>query len=289
MPLLPVSELEKYSPLFRGKCGNAFAGILRKVLSIKKLSELNDRHSDLEGAGFAGALIEDLGLNYLLCGYERLWELPEGPFITIGNHPYGGLDGIILVDLIGHLRPGFKVMVNEFLNMVEPLIPSWIVVNPKNDAQNEVTGKNIQGVKEVLTNLREGNPIGFFPAGAVSDLKLSEMKIRDREWQEPVIRLIRKARVPIVPIRFFDGNSLWFYNLGLIDWKVRLLQLPHEIVNKSRRRIRVGIGAPISVEEQLKHKDLTDFGIFLRESVYGMSFDRSSSIRYRDYLALRSR
>lgn len=282
MPLLPVSEFEKFSPVFRGKAGNAFAGFLRRVLSIKTLSDLNDRIDDKEGAAFAGALLDELGLDYDLGHSDRILSLPEGSFITISNHPYGGLDGIILVDLIGHLRNDFKVMVNEFLNLVGGLAPSWIAVNPKNELQKEVTARNIHGVREVLGHLAGGHPVGFFPSGAVSDLKLREMRIRDREWQEPVIRLIQKARVPIVPIRFFDHNSMWFYYLGLLDWRIRTLQLPHEIVNKKYRRIRVGIGETLSVDEQLTHKD--DFGSWLREKVYGMPLPDKFE-KYNDFKA----
>ena len=270
MPLLPVSELETLSPIFRGKAGNAFASFVLKVLSVEKLSDLNDRHSGLKGADFAAAVLDELKPDLRIVGSERLDDLPEGPFITVSNHPYGSLDGVILIDLIGHRRPDFKVMVNELLNRIEPLSSSWIVVNPKTDLQNEVTAKNIKGVKEVLSTLKGGHPVGFFPSGAVSDLKLKERKIRDREWQEPVLRLIQKAKVPIIPVRFFDHNSMWFYLLGLIDWRVRLLRLPHEALNKKGKRIRVGIGEIITVEEQLTHPDKADFGAWLRDKVYGI-------------------
>ena len=251
-----------------------FAGFLRRILSVKTLSDLNDKLEIYQGADFAGALLKELNLDFKIAWSERLESLPEGPFITVSNHPYGGMDGIILVDLLGHARPDFKVMVNEFLNLIKPLSPSWIVVNPKNDLQKEVTSKNIQGVKEVLTHLRDGHPVGFFPSGAVSDLSLKEFKIRDREWQVPLLRLIQKARVPIVPVRFFDHNSMWFYYLGLIDWRIRTLQLPHEIVNKKLRRIRVGIGETIPVEEQARHKETEEFGKWLRDKVYGMTFPK---------------
>lgn len=284
MPLLSVQDLERISPAFRGKAGNTLARVLRRILSIDTLSDLNDKLADLKGPDFAGALLKELGLNYRLGGSQRLLSLPEGPFITVSNHPYGGMDGIILVDLIGHLRPGFKVMVNEFLAMIESLRPTWIVVNPKNDLQKEVTGKNIQGVKEVLSTLRGGEPVGFFPSGAVSDLKPLEFKIRDREWQEPVLRLIQKAKVPILPVRFFDHNSMWFYELGLIDWRIRTLQLPHELVNKKHRRIRVGVGNMLSVEEQLSHPDIKDFGSWLRSCVYDMPLP-TDFVRYNDFIA----
>lgn len=270
MPLLPVSEIEKISPLFRGKAGNAFASSLRKLLSISRLSDIYDEIDSFRGPEFARVLLERLGIKYELEGAEKLSSLPQGPFITISNHPYGGIDGIILVDLIGHLRDGFKVMVNEFLNIIEPLSPSWIAVNPKNNDRAGVTGKNIRGVKEVLSTLSGGDPVGFFPSGAVSDLKLKDMAIRDRKWQEPLIRLIRKASVPIVPIRFFDHNSTLFYLLGLINWKIRTLRLPHELVNKAGARIRVGVGDILTVEEQDRHPGAEDFGMWLRSSVYGM-------------------
>ncbi len=268
MPLLPVEQIERLAPVFKGKTGNALAAFLRKVLAIEKLSDLYDTISDNKGEDFAGALLEALGVDYRIGGADRLASLPDGPFITISNHPYGGLDGVILIDLMGHLRDGFKVMVTEFLSIIEALTPSLIVVNPKNNLNKGITAKNIQGVREVISRLQDGHPVGFFPSGAVSDLSLNERKIRDREWQDAVIRLIQKAKVPIVPVKFFDHNSMWFYFLGLIDWRVRLLQLPRELVNKKHRKVRVGVGQTITVEEQLLHKD--DFGLFLREKVYGM-------------------
>ena len=188
----------------------------------------------------------------------------------MSNHPYGGIDGIALVSIIGHLRPGFKVMVNEFLNIIEPLSTSWIVVNPKHNDSKGVTGRNIQGVKEVLSNLKDGNPVGFFPSGAISDFKLKDFKIRDRDWQEPLVKLIMKAKVPILPIRFFDRNSALFYLLGLVSWKIRTLRLPHEIINKKNSTIRIGVGNILTLEEQAKHESSEDFGKWLRESVYGM-------------------
>ena len=84
------------------------------------------------------------------------------------------------------------------------------------------------------------------------------------------IRLSRKARVPIGPVRFFDRNSRFYYALGLIDYRVRFVRLFHELFNKRGTCPRVGIGAPISVEEQEQYPDLQSFKSFLRSSVYDM-------------------
>ena len=79
-----------------------------------------------------------------------------------------------------------------------------------------------------------------------------------------------KAKVPILPIRFFDRNSALFYLLGLVSWKIRTLRLPHEIINKKNSTIRIGVGNILTLEEQAKHESSEDFGKWLRESVYGM-------------------
>jgi putative hemolysin len=160
-----------------------------------------------------------------------------------------------------------------------------IQVNPKNDSNNKVTSLNLNGVREVISRINEGHPIGFFPSGAVSDLHLRDRKIYDRQWQESVIRLIKKARVPVVPVRFFGRNSMFFYLLGLIDWRVRVLRLPRELANQKGKGndIVVGIGETIPVDKQKEFTDINEYGQMLRDSVYGMEQDREL-VRYSEFL-----
>lgn len=275
MPLFPVSDLEKSVPAFRGKAGHILAEGLRSLLGIRTLSDLYDAHSGVEGADFARALLRCLNVRYRVGHPERLAQLQEGPFVTVSNHPYGGLDGVMLIDLMGHLRADFKVMANEFLTVVKALTPSLIVVNPSNNASTGVTERNIRGTHEAFQRLANGHPVGFFPSGAVSDLHLRERAIRDRDWQMSTVRLIKKARVPVVPVRFFDRNSLYFYLLGLIDWRVRVTRLPRELLNKRNAAPRIGIGEPLSVEAQDRVTDLQAFRSLLRSSVYDMSLPGS--------------
>ncbi len=270
MALLTVPEIMHLFPVFKGKLGYRVANMLRKHLSVDKVSDLEDRNSMFQGADFAGACLDDLRIDVQVGNPERLASLPEGAFITISNHPYGGVDGIMLIDLIGHLRSEFKVIVNEFLSQIECLHPSMIFINPKIDENSVITPTNLQGIREIMRHIRDGYPLGIFPSGAVSDLHPLERRICDREWQPSVLKIIHRAKVPIVPIRFFDRNSLFFYLLGLISWKIRVLRLPTEIVNKAGSVHRIGIGKTISVEEQSLYRDLKSFGKFLRDTVYGM-------------------
>jgi len=125
-------------------------------------------------------------------------------------------------------------------------------------------------VKEALLQLHSGEPLALFPSGAVADLKPREgWTLNERGWQDAAVKLIRKARVPIVPIRFFDHNSWVYYALGLLDYRIRFVRLFHEVANKKGTHPRLGIGETITVEQQDAVSD-DDFKAFLRSSVYDM-------------------
>lgn len=280
MPLLGIDELERISPIFRGKAGNALSRALMRFLSVDKVNDLYDRNSVVNGPDFASAVLNDIGMKYDV-GFEgadmqdTLSALTGGgPFITISNHPCGHVDGIMLVDLFGHVRPDYKVMVNQILARIEPLEDSFIPVTPTGSSRTAPTAASVSGIKAALKHLRNGGGLGLFPSGAVSDLSLKDRCVRDREWQEAVVRLIMKAQVPVVPVRFFNGNSWLYYSLGLIDWRVRLLRLPAEVFNKKGSTMHIGIGPVISVEEQKRFgTDIGAFRAFLRERVYDMIRD----------------
>lgn len=296
MPLLSLEELEQISPVFRGKIGHSFAKGLKKCLSVDKADDLYDRFRSLEGYEFTQAAFEDIGFSYTVgfCGVsdgngnplsgkysmsddllrQLSSVLPEGPFITVSNHPCGHVDGMILVDMLSRVRGDYKVLVNEILARIRTLEPNFISVTPMGAEKTAPTAASLRGVKLALRHLSDGGCIGLFPSGAVSDLSLKDKCVRDRQWQEPVIRMIQKAKVPVVPIRFFDGNSRFYYSLGLIDWRIRLARLVSEVFNKKGKVMRVGIGPVISVESQMQAaaNGTDSLSGLLRSAVYDMEW-----------------
>ena len=280
MPLLTLQDLEQASPLFRGRMGRMVGRGAMSMLSVNRLNALYDRNAHLRGPAFARSVLKDLGVEYDVFAeapevITQLNGLHRGvPFITISNHPYGSLDGVILADYFGQHCPDYKIMVNKMLERVEALSPSFIPVTPMNNKHKHPTRESVLGLRRALVHLRSGAPLGIFPAGAVSNLCLRGRCIYDREWQPSIIRFIAKARVPILPIRFFDGNSLFYYLLGFIDWRVRLLRLPAEVFNKARRPVRLSIAPLISVkqqEEYLASHSIEEFGLWLRSKVDRMT------------------
>ena len=272
--ITPEQAAERISPIFKGRKGRFFFNIAARLTGIARINALHDRVDTAGvpyGPPFAHGLLEDLDIDFRIGGAERLETLPDGPFIVVANHIYGHIDGICLVDVFGHSRPETKVMVNEMLTWIPGLAPSFIAVNPATAASKGVSGTSVSGVKSALQQVRDGGPLCLFPSGAVADLKPGKGWIlSERDWQDAAIRLVRKARVPIVPVRFFDRNSRFYYSLGLIDYRIRFIRLFHEMFNKRGSRPRMGIGEVISVERQEQYTDLQAFKAFLRSSVYDM-------------------
>ena len=265
-----IADVEKLSPIFRGKSGNRLAKVVMRIFAIDKVNRVYERSCEYTGSDFAGSLLNDLGANYCIGNAERLKNLPEGAFITVSNHPYGGLDGIMLIDLMAGIRPDYKLMVNQLLSLVEAMDENFISVKPRVNKNSDPTAAGINGIRETISQLQNGHPVGFFPAGAVSMFRFRNMRVSDREWQRSILKLIQMAKVPVLPIRFFDINSPFFYFLGTINWRIRSIRMPYELFNKQKQHPRIGIGKILSVEEQAKYKDPRSLGAFLRRAVYEM-------------------
>lgn len=270
MPVYTAKELQQLIPKLKGKAGERFIRLMMRLFSVDRVNDLYDRTAHLRGADCSDAMLRDVGIDYLVGNPGRLEALPEGAFITVSNHPYGHLDGMMLVDLFGHLRPDYKLMVNQFLAKIETLSDHFINVVPNGDNAGSPKAVSLGGIRETLGRLQEGHPVGCFPSGAVSDLSLKEHCIRDRAWQTSILRVIQKARVPVLPVRFFDGNSKTYYRLGLISPKVRLLKLLGEVFNKRDAMLRLGIGELIPPEEQDSCGSAEELGALLRSRVYDM-------------------
>lgn len=244
------------------------ADFLLRLLWIDKVNRAHTAICDTPGYMFSKRLLEEqFHTKVEVENAEVLDRLPEGAFITVSNHPFGAIDGIILIYLIGERRPDFKVMVNMLLNKITAMRPNFIAVDALASDDPERRKVSMRGIREVIGRLREGHPVGFFPAGAMSKSTLRH-GLQDREWQETVLQLIFKAKVPVVPVFFHGRNSHLCNIMGRVCWPVRSLMIPSEMFKKSGKTIKVSIGEPISVEEQAKYSTPRELGAMLRKKTY---------------------
>ncbi len=251
-----------------GVLGTFSGWLLMKVLKISALNKLYDRHKHLKDVEFLNAILDDLQIKFEI-PEEDLKRLPkEGAYITISNHPLGGIDGILLLKLMLEREPNFKIIANFLLHRILPLKPYIMPVNPfenHKDAKSSVIG-----IKETLRHLSDGKPLGMFPAGEVSAYKDGKLMV-DKDWEEGAIKVIRKAQVPVVPIYFHAKNSRLFYFLSKIGGTLRTAKLPSELFTQKDRIIKVRIGKPISVAEQNEHLTIEEYSEFLRKKTYMLS------------------
>ncbi len=283
MVITQQQAVESFSPIFKGFWGGL---LFKTALAVTGIDNVNATHQRLEDLGvepgpdFAKGILDDVGVDFRIGNAKRLENLPEGPFIAIANHIYGHLDGIALVDILGHVRPKTKVMVNEFLMWIHGLAPCFISVNPTTTEKKSATATSINGVKSALLQIRSGEPLALFPSGAVADWKPRKGRtvLEERDWQEAALKLIRKAKVPVVPIHFPDHNSWFYYGLGLIDYRVRFVRLFHELFNKRGTHPRMIIGETISADNLAAIPE-EGFGTFLRKSVYEMPDEGNYTLR----------
>lgn len=239
-------------------------------LSVDKVNAVHSKYFDTPGPEFTHSLIKEFDITERIDGLEVLENLPEGAFITVSNHPFGALDGIMLIDIVTRYRTDYKVMVNMILGRITAMNPNFIKVDALASDDPAKKAVSMIGIKQCIEHVRAGHPLGFFPAGAVSKVNWRG-RLVDRKWQDSVIRLIQKLKVPVIPI-YFHGSNSWFFNfLGIVCWQLRTLRLPSEVWRKTHKTLHVSVGDPISVEEQRAHSGSTDeLGEFLKSRTYAL-------------------
>jgi putative hemolysin len=263
---------EKYGVL------GTFAGwILMKVLKISTLNKVYDRNKHLHDVEFLNAILKDLEIKFKI-PEEDLKRLPKnGAYITISNHPLGGIDGVLLLKLMLEKEPSFKIIANFLLHRIEPVKKYIMPVNPFENHKD--VKSSVIGLKETFRHLSDGKPLGIFPAGEVSTYKDGKLVV-DKPWEEGAIKVIRKAQVPVVPIYFHAKNSRLFYLLSKINGTLRTAKLPSELFSQKDRVIKVRIGKPISVAEQNEYETIEEYSEFLRKKTYMLanSFNKESKL-----------
>ncbi len=255
-----VMNLDKY-----GFLGTSIGWMVLRSTKLSVINKEYEKRKNLSGTQFIDSILKAFEIDFEI-PEEDLKRIPKnGPFITISNHPLGGIDGMILMKLLLAKREDYKVIANFLLHRIDPLKPYIMPVNPfeeHKDAQSSLTG-----IKDAIAHLQEEKPLGIFPAGEVSTYRDHKM-IVDRPWEPSAMKLIQKSKVPVIPIYFHARNSTFFYRLASVNDILRTAKLPSEMLSQKKRKIKVRIGNAISPEEQQNLPDLEQYTAFLRRKTY---------------------
>ena len=181
-------------------------------------------------------------------------------------HTHNRTGAAILCVLLKSVRQDSKVLANYFLGRIPEVHDYCIFVDPFGG--KSAPRRNFGPIKEATRLVKSGGMLGVFPSGEVSHMSLRGHGIVDPAWSTSIGRLIRITNAPVVPV-FIDGrNGLFFQMAGMIHPRLRTAMLPHELLNKRNRRIRIIVGNPIPPEKLSAYSSDSDLMDYLRFRTY---------------------
>lgn len=196
---------------------------------------------------FNAAILKGMGIRLELDEAD-IANIPKtGPAILVSNHPFGGIEGVALLEILRRARPDFKVMANYFLSIIPEMRGDFIFVNPFGSPA--AARQNIKPLLESVRWLRDGHILGVFPAGEVSSIDLKRRLVRDPPWSETIAALARKTGATVVPMHFCGRNAAYFQLAGLVHPRLRTVLLPRMTARQRRHSITAFIGKPITPAE----------------------------------------
>lgn len=244
-------------------------GFLRKTL---KIDEVNQLEADVGRLGtpdsFFHTTLDLLGCRYEVNELDRQRIPAKGPVVVVSNHPLGGLDGIVLGDLLRQRRTDAKLMANYLLKRVTHAEHHMFFVDPF--AKDAPTASNIGPLRQSLKHLKNGGLLGVFPGNQVSHYQRQTQEVSDPNWVPHIAALIRRSGATVVPL-FIDAKNSWlFERIGLVHPLLRTLLLTREFINRghSREPIRVHVGTPIPSTRLKRFVSDEEMIQFLRMSSY---------------------
>ncbi|OQX09517.1 MAG: hypothetical protein BWK76_22060 [Desulfobulbaceae bacterium A2] len=195
---------------------------------------------------------------------SELAHIPaDGPVLVVANHPFGGIEGLLLAGLLRRVRPDVRVMANYLLSRIPELADIFIAVDPFGGPR----AGNATGLRQSLRWLRDGGVLLVFPAGEVSHWQRGHGAVTDPPWQEGIARLAQLSGARVLPIYLYGNNSLGFHVAGLLHPRLRTALLAKELLNKRNKKVALRIGQAM---EPAEYKDLTPAALtqFLRLRTY---------------------
>ncbi len=217
--------------------------LYRLLVPAEVASGLDLARSSGAGAHFARRFLETLDIRFAL-DEDDLARFPvTGAAVIVANHPYGIVEGLILMALLDRVRPDYKLLANSMLAGVAEVQDRMILVNPF-DAP-EASAQNRAPLRQCLKLLGSGGLLAVFPAGEVAHLDWRERSVTDGPWKPAAARLALRAECPAVPL-FFDGaNSVPFQMAGAVHPGFRTIGLAREFHKLRGKTVRLRVGNPI--------------------------------------------
>src|SRR5271157_1073548 len=249
---------------------------MERVLLFPELNAVYEQASRQGGGNhFFDRVLQVLNITYHISP-EDMARIPRrGPVVLVANHPFGGVEGIILAAILRSVRPDTKLMANSLLELIPEVRDDLLMVNPFH--REDSKRANIASVRRAIRWLRAGGLLAMFPAGEVAHLDLRTRAISETEWSDSVARIVRMTRSDVVPVYFKGANGHLFQILGLVHPGLRTVMLPHELLNKRDKRLEARVGNVIPAEKLLTFPGDQEMTAYLRQRTYWLSYRKGEA------------
>lgn len=245
---------------------------LERITHIEQMNAFLRKYPDKKNYEFIELVIsEELGCSASIEGTEHI-PTDDKPVIFVSNHPLGGLDGMIIAQMIHRSRASqreLKVIVNELLMFMEPIAGLWAPVSKTSRLSREQVEQQKQmweSETDVLT----------FPAGACSRLQHINHKwvIQDLEWHKNFVQRAKEYQRDVVPIYFEGKNSRFFYVLALLrKWlgiklNIEMLYLVDEMYGAHGKHFHVHVLPPIPYTTFDNSRTPSEWAEYVKNMIY---------------------
>lgn len=220
--------------------------LLSQLLGLVRLARWYDqRPANLSPAAFCRYALGRIGARSEIV-QGSLADIPaQGPLLVVANHPFGGVEGMVLMEQLLQRRPDLKVLANGLLCRIPELAPLFISVDVFR------TGVNQGSVRQASAHVASGGALLIFPAGEVSSFQWRAAAVVEADWRHTAALIAQRAGAEVSPVFVEGRNRLRFHMLGLLHPLLRTLLLPREMAAQRGKVIRLRIGRVVPHDDLL--------------------------------------
>ena len=217
-------------------------------LKILRLIRKFEARGTPSGQAFWRAALDTMGIE-LTTPQHQLDRIPkEGPVVVVANHPHGMVDGMIFADLIGRVRPDYRILTRSLLTSIDEVAGSYMIPVPfphDPDAQR----KGVEMRARAMAHLKDGGVVALFPSGVVAASETWWGPAVEAEWNVFTAKMIRRSGAQVVPMRFPGQNSRAYQIANKLSPMLRQGLLLHEIAHACDKPQGPIVGQPLAREE----------------------------------------
>ena len=102
---------------------------VESALGLTALQQIYERSAGRAAGPFLTKALETMDVEVRIAEHDLAGVPESGPTVVVANHPYGGVEGLVLGCLLRSRRPDVKILANHFLGRIPALSDTFLLVD----------------------------------------------------------------------------------------------------------------------------------------------------------------